>query len=67
MFLRRPPSPVNDLGVLRSFRPLFPLLLILIRSITRSAARHVRLGATDLLQQQACRRLLVVDMSQLSW
>ena len=52
MFLRRPPLPVNDLVVLRSLRPLLPILL-LIRSITRSAAHHVQLGVTDLLQQQA--------------
>jgi len=53
MFLSRPPSPVNDLGVLLSLPLLLPLLYFLIRSITRSAARHVRLGVTDLLQQQA--------------
>jgi len=53
MFLRQPPSAVNDLGVLWSPRPLLPLLLLLIRSITRSVACHVRLGMTDLLQQQA--------------
>ena len=28
MFLRRPPSPVNDFGVLRTFRALLPLLLL---------------------------------------
>jgi len=52
MFLRRPPLPVNDLVVLQSLRPLLPILL-LIRSITRSAAQHVQLGVTDLLQQRA--------------
>jgi len=45
--------PVNDLGVLLSLRLLLPLLLLLIQIITRSAAHHVWLSVTDLLQQQA--------------